>query len=289
MSIQDDIRAHAATLLSSGEVACVVGWTKGREGAQRPIFVARTEQEAGQIVFDELCMGISAKFALQQLRYARVSEGSKRVAVLARGCETRALNRFFADRQAQREEFVVLGIPCPGMKGEDGQPLKRCEECQNRNPLFADRTFGEAVEETKPYRFAEVDRIEAMSRAERREYFDRAFSTCIRCNACREACPCCTCVECFTDQEKPGWQGGQFTVAEARFYGLTRAFHTGDRCIECGECERVCSMGLPLMSLMHKQVRDISLLFGPYDGGGYTDSGPDPLRTYLTNDIEEFM
>jgi hypothetical protein len=48
-------------------------------------------------------------------------------------------------------------------------------------------------------------------------------------------------------------------------------------------------MGLPLMVIMHQQVRDIDKLFGPYEGGGLTDSGPDPLRTYKTDDIEEFM
>ncbi|MDO5357798.1 MAG: 4Fe-4S dicluster domain-containing protein [Slackia faecicanis] len=63
----------------------------------------------------------------------------------------------------------------------------------------------------------------------------------------------------------------------------------GDRCIECGECERVCPMDLPLMSLVHKQVRDIDRLFGPYEGGGLSDGGPDPLRTYRTDDVEEFM
>jgi formate dehydrogenase subunit beta len=48
-------------------------------------------------------------------------------------------------------------------------------------------------------------------------------------------------------------------------------------------------MDLPLMTLMHKQVRDIDRLFGPYEGGGLTDKGPDPLRTYKTDDVEEFM
>ncbi len=48
-------------------------------------------------------------------------------------------------------------------------------------------------------------------------------------------------------------------------------------------------MHLPLMSLVHKQVRGIDRLFGPYEGGGLSDSGLDPLRTYKTDDIEEFM
>ena len=91
------------------------------------------------------------------------------------------------------------------------------------------------------------------------------------------------------EQERPGWQGKEYTLNEARYYGLIRAFHTGDRCIECGECERVCPEHLPLMTLMHLQVRDIDQLFGPYEGGGLTDAGPDPLRSFKTDDVEEFM
>ena len=61
------------------------------------------------------------------------------------------------------------------------------------------------------------------------------------------------------------------------------------RGIECGECERVCPMGLPLMTLMHKQIKDINELFGPYEGGGLSLDAPDALRTFKTDDIEEFM
>ena len=48
-------------------------------------------------------------------------------------------------------------------------------------------------------------------------------------------------------------------------------------------------MGLPLMTLMHKQIKDISELFGPYEGGGLSPDAPDALRTFKTDDIEEFM
>lgn len=48
-------------------------------------------------------------------------------------------------------------------------------------------------------------------------------------------------------------------------------------------------MGLPLMTLMHKQIKDINELFGPYEGGGLSLDAPDALRTFKTDDIEEFM
>lgn len=283
MSMNEAVQQRAAQLLESGEVATVVGWGAGRfENQRRPLVVKRA-QDAKDLVFDRYCAHMVAKRVLEH-----APEG--RVALFARGCESRAVNRFIADHQLKREQVHIVGIPCPGMVDwTNGAPLKKCEECQHRNPVVFDELLGDAVEEPAPYRFAEVDEIEAMDRADRRAFYDALYTSCIRCYACRNACPCCTCKECFVEQERVGWQGKQFNTNEARYYGMIRAYHTGDRCIECGECERACPMGLPLMRLMHKQVRDIDRLFGPYEGGGLTDSGPDPLRTYKTDDIEEFM
>ena len=282
MSICEDLRARAKALLESGEVVAVVGWTQGRFAGQRPVYVATTPDQADNLVFDDECAPLAAKFALEHIHAGKV-------ALYTRGCEARAVNRFIADNQLKRDQMVLLGIPCPGMKGSTGAELKKCAECQHRNPVVFDELFGDQAPEPKADRFAEVERFEQLSREERREFYDRFYNTCIRCYACRQACPCCTCRECFVEQERPGWQGKEFNLDEARYYGMIRNFHTGDRCIECGECERACPQNLPLMTLIHLQVRDIDQLFDPYEGGGLTDSGPDPLRTYKFDDIEEFM
>jgi formate dehydrogenase subunit beta len=282
VTISDDLKKRAAELLSSGEVTAVVGWEKGRFENARHEYVATTPEQAENLVFDEHCAPLAAKYVLEHIHNGKV-------ALYTRGCESRAINRFIADKQLTRDQVVLLGIPCPGMVDDDGAPLKKCAECQHRNPVIYDELFGEEVPEPKPDRFAEVNRFEKLSREERRNFYDHFYNTCIRCYACRQVCPCCTCRECFVEQERPDWQGKEFNLDEARYFGMIRAFHTGDRCIECGECERACPMNLPLMTLMHLQVRDIDQLFGPYEGGGLTDEGPDPLRTFKTDDVEEFM
>lgn len=129
-----------------------------------------------------------------------------------------------------------------------------------------------------------------MSREDRKKYFDDAFTRCIRCYACRDVCPCCTCRECFTDQRREGWLGKQGNLNENRFYGLTRVMHIGDRCIECGECERVCPMDLPLMAINRKVVRDMNDLFGEFEAGMETEEPKEvALGTYKLDDVEEFM
>jgi ferredoxin len=137
-------------------------------------------------------------------------------------------------------------------------------------------------------RFDAVAAVEQKDVAERRQLFDAAYQRCIRCYACREVCPCCSCRECFVDQVKAGWQGKQSDLAQNRFYNLTRVFHIGDRCVECGECERVCPMGLPLMLLNRKMVKDLRELFDAPDAGMGVD-GLATLADYALSDREEFM
>lgn len=282
MDATDQVRARAQSLLSEGTVACVLGWQAGRLAYQRTPFAAATPEQASALVCDEHCEQLLAKYVLEQ-------RDKGRVGLIARGCEARAVNRMIADNQLSRADVYLIGVPCAGCVTREGIELKRCHECQFRNPVIYDELVGDPVPEPKNDRFADVRVLEAMSREERRAFFDLMYATCIRCHACRQACPCCTCKVCFAEQEREGWQGKQFDVEQARYYGVTRSFHVADRCIECGECERVCPMGLPLMTLMHKQVKDIDELFGPYEGGGLDPDGIDALRAFKTDDVEEFM
>ena len=286
-AIEELLRKRAAELLESGEVVEVIGWGAGRFSNQTtPLFVV-DPNKAQELVFNDYCVNTLGKPVMGEKHLGKL-------AVCVRGCDSRAINRMIADSQVTREQLYLLGIPCQGMKDrQNNQLLAKCVTCTHKNPVIYDELLGDLVEEVPAQdmhdlRFAKVQAVEELSREERQAHFDEVFNRCIRCYACREVCPVCTCRECFVDQQRAGWQGKQNNLEENKYYNLIRVFHIGDRCIECGECERVCPMELPLMELNRKWVWDLERLF---DAGeeGLTDELDNALGRYKVEDIEEFM
>jgi len=283
-SIEQKLRTTAKELLEKGEVKVVIGWGAGRFPNQVKPLMITSPDDADKLVWNEYCL-INLPNYLLDYRY-----GDDKIAICVHGCGSRAVNRLLKDKQITRERLYLIGLPCPGMKDRlTNAPAERCATCRHHNPVVSDMMLGEPVaEKDNVERFAGLAELEAMTQDQKYEFWAKEFDKCIRCYACRNVCPACNCVECFADQYRVGWQGKQKNRAENQIYGLTRAYHISDRCIECGECERACPMNLPLMKLNRALVKELNNLFGKYEAGldDHTDT---PLGTYNKNDLEEFM
>ena len=128
--------------------------------------------------------------------------------------------------------------------------------------------------------------VEAMTPDERFEFWQGELSRCIRCNACRDACPACTCEKCVFDNPNSGVENkSPANSFEEKLFHIIRAFHVAGRCTDCGECSRVCPQNIPLHLLNRKFIKDINEFYGEYQAGAEVGSRA-PLVNYTTEDLE---
>jgi formate dehydrogenase subunit beta len=162
-----------------------------------------------------------------------------------------------------------------------------CVTCQHKAPVLYDELIGEQDVEADVNPYQQVETIESLSADERWEYFVSEMSKCIRCYACRGACPFCYCDQCFVDQNQPRWFGKTTELSDTIIFHLVRAFHVAGRCTSCGACARACPMGVDLMSLTKKIEKDMSELYGYTSGMDIQELAP--FATFKEDDPQEFI
>ena len=286
--IQAGIQVRARELLSLGEVGCVIGYERSPKGRVRPAFVY-DECEAERLVWDQTCHHNLMVYLRDQVVPTRRKEQPSRVAIVAKPCDVRALNVLIHEEQVIRDQVFVIGVACPGMVGK-GSPVspsgeetwflaENCLRCKERVPVFYDALVGEPPEvDAEDEAWADVEELEAKTTAERLALWTREFDRCIRCYACRQACPGCYCTECLAEQVDPAWVSIAHGVPEKAFFHVMRAYHLAGRCVECHACDMACPMHIPLSLLNRKIAKDVEALFG-YVAGGDAETPP-PLATF---------
>ena len=132
-----------------------------------------------------------------------------------------------------------------------------------------------------------VEKLEKMSESERFSFWRNELSRCIRCNACRNACPACTCEKCvFDNNNLYTSQKVAENSFEENLFHIIRAWHVAGRCTDCGECSRVCPQNIPLHLLNRKFIKDINELYGDYQAGSDMETKPPMLRFDPVKDAE---
>jgi len=248
----------------------------------------------------------------------------KVVGVVARGCTTRSLILHIQERQYGRDEVVVIGVPCTGYvdrkalaavldgadvlageltgdqlavktsAGEKKVPLPdvlagNCLTCKFNNPLICDVMIGEKAPAIAgaAQEYDEVAAFEKLPAAERWAYFTKEMAKCIRCYACRQACPSCYCRICFVEQSQPQWVGLGEDATDTQVFQLMRLYHMVGRCVDCGSCISVCPMGVDLRKFLKKLDKDVLELFESRAGSSLEDVPP--LSRFKEHDKEDFI
>lgn len=286
-AVNTAIIAKAKEMLSNGTVNRVLGWQKGLFDYDiTPAVFNSAEEIDKDFVYNEFCGPNLSKYLIKESR----KEG--KVLVFLKPCDTYSFNQLIKEHRIIRENILAVGIPCEGMKtGETGELAERCTVCRGTKHVAYDELLdgcneAELDAETAQKRFAKVSELEAMSPDERFEFWRGELSRCIRCNACRNVCPACSCEMCVFDNPNSGIsQKAAADTFEENMFHIIRAFHVAGRCTDCGECSRVCPQNIPLHLLNRKFIKDINEIYGDYQAGFDTESRA-PLNTYNTEDVE---
>ena len=245
--IEERLKKEAKILLESGEVTVVLAYGKGYDEKHPMPYAAKNVADVEGIVFNEYCNHNMARYLV------RYPPGTK-IAIAVKAADSRAVVQLIQEEKVKRDDLVLLGIPVQGMKNpKTGEVIDGKTTCGMYNPVLYDVLLNDDVHGHKISPYDVLAKYEAMDEDARWEFWKKELDKCIRCYACRKACPMCYCDPCFIDQLKPKWADKAPQSPGNMMYHLTRFHHLAGRCIDCGECSRACPVNIPLY-LFHKKV-----------------------------------
>jgi len=280
--IMNRIKTRAIELLADGSVSRVIGWEKGESEADWSPALFESVEEMEGFVYGEYAGANLSKYCL------KFNKLEGKTLVVLKPCDTLSFNQLLHEHRIDRDRFYIIGAGCKGMKDENGLLLK-CAACKGKDFIVADEIIDdEACREPvgTADRMAEVEALENMTAEERFNFWRDQLSRCIRCNACRNVCPACSCIKCVFDNPDSGVQSkAPVTSFEEDMFHIIRAYHVAGRCTDCGECTRVCPQGIPLHLLNRKFIKDMNELYGDYQAGE-GESERTPLTSYTKEDVE---
>jgi formate dehydrogenase (coenzyme F420) beta subunit len=239
------VRSMANKLFDENKIDVFIGYRYDTENDIHVPFICKGKEEVETLVFDD-------KSAFNLTRFLTKPEiKDKRAGILLKGCDSRALNMLLTEGQIKRDNLYIIGVCCEGILDENGNLEGRCSECVMPDPILSDEIIGDPSG-IRPYKESEeVNKLLALSDEERQAFFNDIFSSCVRCNACRMACPLCYCETCIIDQESATFMNAAPVKSNSAMMLLTWSLHLAGRCVDCRNCERACQNNLPL-HLLHK-------------------------------------
>jgi len=338
----EDLRNNAKKLLEDGKVKYIIGFKKAANGLRPvPVFIDKPE-DAAKLIWDPLCIHNLTRFLVdEKRRKARQKEPDLRpVGLVVKGCDSRAVNVLLQEKFIDRADIHIIGVSCENTGVVDEKKLAeklkektvekiefgdndefvvttdkgkikvasseiladRCLECPAHVAVVYDVLIGDHTKRKLDDSYKSLDKMESLTREERWAFWKEQLEKCIRCYACRSACPMCYCDECVVDTitfavtadttaeekaQKIKWIEKSPVLSENFIYHFIRAIHLAGRCIDCGECERACPLDIPLRFLNKKLEKEAKKLFG-YDAG-FDPEAPSLVSCFKEEDPEDFI
>jgi ferredoxin len=265
----NNLRDRAKELLENKSVGVVIGFEAGTAGKARPAFIT-DPAGADKLIFNEQCIQNLAVY----LTKPEVKAKGK-MAVVATLPVMRSIMILLSEQQITPENIFVLGISAEGnlLDFADIQVMQDYIEKSDLN---------------NPEKYKNLlDELKKMSPEEKFVFWGKELSKCIKCYACRQACPMCYCTRCSVEVNQPQWIPVKATIHGNMEWHILRAMHLAGRCISCGECGRACPVGIPCNLLTMHLADVVHDYFGVYPGTSGKMSSV--LSTYESNDKESFI
>ena len=310
----EKIRETAKKLLQDGKVDVFIGYKKGTVPMMNEPVLISEPDKVDLLYWDSNC-------GLNLCNY--LTKRTEKIGIVANGCNSRNIVTHITEGQIKRDQLYIVGLPCTGMidyravqkavnqkeildiqengnkftvKGSDFEETfdkkeflqTNCAICTHRNPVVQDEMVQESVQEQEGVEaYEDVKKIEEMDAEKKWGLFSDAIEGCIRCYACRNACPLCYCPTCFVDESQPQWVGKSIDPTDTMTFHILRAYHCAGRCTDCGACERACPVGINVRQFTKKLNRDALDIFA-WEAGLDLDQRP-PLDVYKPDDYNDFI
>lgn len=295
------------------ELDCVIAWQEGHDKIHTvPLFI-RKEEDIDKLVWGPFNVNNPAVY-LPDFK-------DKKVGIVVKGCDSRSVVELLQENLIDKENVTIFAMPCGGTLDmarvdqkigrhkhiddvtfddtsvtvtKDSEKITfkmqefaqgKCYGCTRPAAVLADFRFGTPAPITaKPFTPPELAMLDSMSLDERMGFWKAQMDRCLRCYACRNACPMCVCRDyCVSDSRDPHWMTQEASVKEKLFFQTIHAMHLAGRCTGCGECQRACPVGIPILALRQQLGRALGQIFEGYVTGLNPDDTP-PLLGY---EVEE--
>lgn len=291
----EKIKKQAKELLKGKQVDLIIGYGQSAdENLAAPVFIYK-EDEVEKLIWNAQCV--------YNLSNYLKDFPEKKVGVISKPCDIKSIIILIQENQIKRENVFIIAVECCGVvdtkkvrndnESDTNISLdKKCKACDFGVPSLYDVLIKQDEKKDNSLNLEEdayenVRKFEEKSVTERFKFWEEEFSRCIRCYACRQVCPSCYCPRCVIDQTRPAWFTKAVGLRGGTSWNILRAMHLSGRCVDCGECERVCPVGIPLRDINNKIEKDIKELFD-YTTGEDIEQKP-LLSTFDKNDPEDFI
>jgi formate dehydrogenase subunit beta len=317
--MEQKLRREAAALLEQGKVDLIIGFTEGSLKFTTTPLITSDKDDVSRLVINPFIVNNLSVFLTEvKGRVGIVAKGcdSRSIVSLLQDNKLAREDVFIigvpcsgiidlakVEKLVGRDRDEIDDITRDGEKvtvtvaGEASEFAVRdvlfdnCLACEFPTPQEYDLLLGEPTQAagggSKKVSQQEIDRLKAMSPDERWQFWQKEFSRCIRCYACRNVCPVCFCERCFVEEAEPKWVQPIPRWQDNLIFQITRDIHVAGRCTDCGECERACPVKIPLRSLTREMYDIVDGLF--HYKAGMDKEAPPLLACYEASDVADFI